>query len=105
MPHDLVESKDGVFVGDVGSRLVFKFTSESKLSRDWLLGPVCVCVSHGHTHTRWAIGRRTLSCVFADRFSASVLLQSHIVLSRKEELMFKNLNVRQEQTGGGHASQ
>lgn len=51
MPHDLVESKDGVFVGDVGSRLVFKFTSESKLSRDWLLGPVCVCVSQGHTHS------------------------------------------------------
>uniref|UniRef100_A0A7N6FH99 Peptidylglycine alpha-amidating monooxygenase n=1 Tax=Anabas testudineus TaxID=64144 RepID=A0A7N6FH99_ANATE len=31
MPHDIVETRDGsVFVGDVGSRLVFKFTPESK---------------------------------------------------------------------------
>uniref|UniRef100_A0A7N6BUS6 Peptidylglycine alpha-amidating monooxygenase n=1 Tax=Anabas testudineus TaxID=64144 RepID=A0A7N6BUS6_ANATE len=33
MPHDIVETRDGsVFVGDVGSRLVFKFTPE-KLHR------------------------------------------------------------------------
>jgi len=31
MPHDIVESSDGsVFVGDAGSKAVFKFTSESK---------------------------------------------------------------------------
>lgn len=33
MPHDIVETRDGtVFVGDAGSKSVFKFTSESKLS-------------------------------------------------------------------------
>lgn len=31
MPHDIVESRDGsVFVGDAGSKSVFKFTTESK---------------------------------------------------------------------------
>uniref|UniRef100_A0A8C9XVF5 Peptidylglycine alpha-amidating monooxygenase n=1 Tax=Sander lucioperca TaxID=283035 RepID=A0A8C9XVF5_SANLU len=33
MPHDIVETSDGsVFVGDAGSKSVFKFTTESKLS-------------------------------------------------------------------------
>lgn len=32
MPHDIVETRDGtIFVGDVGNKSVFKFTTESKL--------------------------------------------------------------------------
>lgn len=32
MPHDIVATRDGsVFVGDAGSKSVFKFTTESKL--------------------------------------------------------------------------
>lgn len=31
MPHDIVVTRDGsVFVGDVGSKAIYKFTTESK---------------------------------------------------------------------------
>lgn len=53
MPHDIVESKDGVFVGDVDNKLVFKFSSESKQR--------CVTGWFGCS----LIGWRMLSCVFA----------------------------------------
>uniref|UniRef100_A0A3B4Z4W3 Peptidylglycine alpha-amidating monooxygenase n=1 Tax=Seriola lalandi dorsalis TaxID=1841481 RepID=A0A3B4Z4W3_SERLL len=44
MPHDIVETRDGsVFVGDAGSKSVFKFTTESKIRPDVLRLNLCVC--------------------------------------------------------------